>query len=136
MPFQAGEIVGGKYEIVKVIGFGISKVALTGSVLETTAPFVQTSAALGSPLYMSPEQIRASPTLDARADIWALGCVLYELLAGKAAFDAPSLMQICAMVLESKPAPLGRFTSGIALGLDLVVARCLEKDPADRFQSV
>jgi serine/threonine-protein kinase len=57
-------------------------------------------------------------------------------LAGKAAFDAPSLMQICAMILESKPAPLERFAPAIAPGLERVVARCLEKDPAARFQNV
>src|SRR5258706_5220956 len=85
--------------IIKVLDFGISKVALTGS-FDNTVPLVRTIASLGSPVYMSPEQIRASKDIDARADIWAMGCVLYELLAGRSAFDAPSLMQICAMILE------------------------------------
>ncbi len=123
-------------EIIKVVDFGISKLALTGSVIENAGPLVATMAALGSPLYMSPEQIRACPNLDTRADIWALGCVLYELLTGKAAFDAPSIMQICAMVLESNPAPIERVNPSLASELGLAVTRCLAKDPAARFQSV
>src|SRR5262245_57704100 len=121
--------------IIKVLDFGISKVALTGS-FDNTVPLVRTIAPLGSPVYMSPEQIRASKDIDARADIWAMGCVLYELLTGRSAFDAPSLMQICAMILEKDPPSLRTVNPDVNAGIDAVVKQCLEKDPALRFQTV
>jgi eukaryotic-like serine/threonine-protein kinase len=122
-------------DVVKVLDFGISKVALTGP-FDNTVPLVRTLAALGSPVYMSPEQIRASKDLDARSDIWALGCLLYELLGGVAAFDAPSIMQICAMILERNPVPLRTVNSEIDPALEAVVMRCLEKDQQQRFRTV
>jgi serine/threonine-protein kinase len=121
--------------IVKVLDFGISKVALTGS-FDNTVPLVRTIASIGSPVYMSPEQIRASRDIDARTDVWALGCVLYELLTGRSAFDAPSLMQICAMILEKDPPPLRTINPDVHPGIESLVAQCLEKDPALRFQTV
>ena len=93
-------------DIIKVLDFGISKVALTGSAFESRLPKVQTMAVMGSPLYMSPEQIRASEDVDARTDIWSLGCVLYELLTAQAAFDAPSLTAVSATILEKNPVPV------------------------------
>jgi len=120
---------------IKVLDFGISKVALTGSAFDESVPLIRTIAAVGSPLYMSPEQIRACPDVDARSDIWALGCVLYELLAGVAAFGSPSIMQICAMILERSPVPLRQLNSSVPAELETVVSRCLEKEPHARFQN-
>jgi serine/threonine-protein kinase len=85
---------------------------------------------------MSPEQVRASSDLDARSDIWSLGCVLYELLTGTAPFDRMSLMQSCAAVLEEQPAPTRDLRPAIPDTLDDVVTRCLQKDPDARFQNV
>ena len=123
-------------EIVKVLDFGISKVALTGSAFEHKMPLVQTMMPMGSPVYMSPEQIRASKDIDARTDIWSLGCVLYELLTGAAAFDAPSLTQLSATILEQSAPPLRALCPNAPLELEAIILRCLEKDPARRFHDV
>jgi serine/threonine-protein kinase len=123
-------------DIVKVLDFGISKVALTGSAFEHKMPLVQTMMPMGSPVYMSPEQIRASKDIDARTDIWSLGCVLYELLTGTAAFDAPSLTQLSATILEQSAPPLRAMCPNAPLELEAIILRCLEKDPARRFHDV
>jgi serine/threonine protein kinase len=123
-------------DIVKVLDFGISKVALTGSAFEHKMPLVETMMPMGSPVYMSPEQIRASKDIDARTDIWSLGCVLYELLTGSAAFDAPSLTQLSATILEQSAPPLRALCRNAPLELEAIILRCLEKDPARRFHDV
>jgi serine/threonine-protein kinase len=123
-------------DIVKVLDFGISKVALTGSAFEHKMPLVQTMMPMGSPVYMSPEQIRASKDIDSRTDIWSLGCVLYELLTGTAAFDAPSLTQLSATILEASAPPLRALCPNAPLELEAIIMRCLEKDPARRFHDV
>lgn len=129
---QAGHGV----DVIKVLDFGISKVALTGSAFEHRQPLVRTTMAMGSPTYMSPEQIRASVDIDARTDIWSLGCVLYELLTGRPAFDAPSLTQITASILEQEPASLRVACPSAPPGLEAVVKQCLAKHPDNRFQNV
>jgi serine/threonine-protein kinase len=123
-------------DIIKVLDFGISKVALTGSVFESTLPLVKTMMPMGSPVYMSPEQIRASSDIDPRTDIWSLGCVLFELLTGHAPFEAPSITLLTATILE-QAAPLLRTQCPEAPAeLEAVVARCLEKDPNRRYQDI
>lgn len=123
-------------DIIKVLDFGISKVAFTGSALESRHPMVRTTMAMGSPIYMSPEQIRASHDIDARTDIWSLGCVLYELLTGSPAFDAPSLTQVAAIIIEQEPPPLSLVCPLAPPELAAIVMRCLAKSPAARFQDV
>jgi serine/threonine protein kinase len=123
-------------DIIKVLDFGISKVALTGSAFESKLPLVRTMMPMGSPVYMSPEQIRASRDIDARTDIWSLGCVLFELMTGTAAFDAPSLTQLSATILEQDAPPLRELCPEAPAELEAVVARCLEKDPQRRFQNI
>jgi serine/threonine-protein kinase len=85
---------------------------------------------------MSPEQVRASSALDARSDIWSVGCVLYELLTGTAPFDRVSLMQACAAVLEDEPLAPHELNAQVPEGLSEIVMRCLRKDPNDRFEDV
>ena len=119
---------------IKVLDFGISKVALEGPKRQTQPAL--TRVAVGTPPYMSPEQVRASSDLDARADIWSVGCVLYEFLTGTAPFDRMSLMQSCAAVLEEEPVPPRDLRLPIPLELDAVVMRCLRKDPQERYQDV
>jgi serine/threonine-protein kinase len=96
----------------------------------------QTTALLGSPRYMSPEQIRNSTQVDGRADIWAMGCVLYELLAAHPAFDAPSIMELGAAILGDDPVPVRVLASHVSVELDAIVMRCLQKRPELRFQNV
>jgi hypothetical protein len=89
---------------------------------------------MGTPLYMSPEQLNASRDVDARSDIWALGAILHELVAGTPPFDFEELAQICTAVLHHEPAPIVR--PGVPSGLTSVIRRCLEKDPARRYQNL
>lgn len=123
-------------DIIKVLDFGISKVAFTGSAFESRHPLVRTTMAMGSPIYMSPEQIRASQDIDARTDIWSLGCVLYELLTGRPAFDAPSLTQVAAIIIEQEPSPLELTSPLVPPELAAIVMRCLAKSPLARFENV
>jgi len=118
--------------MIKVLDFGISKVALPRGKRD----LVRTQMALGSPVYMSPEQIRRSDQVDARSDIWAVGCVLFELLTGVTAFDEPSLLELSAAILERDPVPLQALRPDASEELEQVVLRCLNKNPDERFQNV
>jgi eukaryotic-like serine/threonine-protein kinase len=113
---------------LKVLDFGISKspVGLEGSLTAT-------QAVMGTPAYMSPEQMRSAKAVDARSDIWALGAVLYELLQGAPPFEADSFAAMCVKVAMD---PHGPLTVPLPPGLAEVVYRCLDKDPARRFQNV
>ncbi len=118
---------------VKVLDFGISKVTNASA---SDNSMTKTSAIMGSPLYMSPEQMTASRNVDARTDIWAIGVVLYELLTGRPPFSADSLPEICGLILTAAPAAVRDHSPGIPDALQTAVLRCLEKDRARRFQSV
>jgi serine/threonine protein kinase len=127
----------GSPSVIKLLDFGISKVDLTAhQVSQGSRGMAQTTALLGSPRYMSPEQIRNSTQVDGRADIWAMGCVLYELLASHPAFDAPSIMELGAAILGDDPVPVRVLASNVAPELDAIVTRCLQKRPDARFQNV
>ena len=119
--------------IVKVLDFGISKVALTGG---QPASRLTGELTLGTPCYMSPEQIRSTTSVDARSDQWSLGVVLYELLAGTEAFRADSVNAVCAAVLEREPPPLSELRPDLPPGLAEVVMKCLQKDAERRFADV
>lgn len=123
-------------DILKILDFGISKQTLRRADSGRNSALFRTITGLGSPSYMSPEQIRACPDIDGRADVWSLGCVLYELLTARHAFDAPTLMQVCAVVLERDPPALRRHAKEVPAELEAVIGRCLQKDPAHRFQTV
>ncbi len=119
--------------IIKVLDFGISKVALAGGEPPSRLTGELT---LGTPCYMSPEQIRSTASADPRSDLWSLGVVLYELLAGTEAFRASSANAVCAAVLERQPQSLLELRPEVPQGLADVVMTCLEKDPANRFEDV
>lgn len=91
---------------------------------------------MGSPRYMSPEQMRSSRDVDARTDVWALGVVLFELLTGKAVFESDSMAGLCTLVATAPAPPLRSERADAPAALETLIARCLEKDPARRVQSV
>jgi serine/threonine-protein kinase len=119
--------------VVKVVDFGISKAALSGS-SDQDGP--ASSADMGSPLYMSPEQIRSAKTVDVRSDIWSLGMVLYEALAGVPAFQSTSIPELCVSILQSTPARIDSIRQDVPPGLAAVIHRCLQKSAAQRYQDV
>jgi eukaryotic-like serine/threonine-protein kinase len=117
--------------LVKVLDFGIAK-HMSGTDLTLTS----TTDVIGSPSYMSPEQLRAARSADARSDVWGLGVVLYELLTSRLPFDATTVTELIAMVLSENPRPIHGLRADVPVGLARVIDRCLEKAPAARFPSV
>jgi serine/threonine protein kinase len=117
---------------IKVLDFGISKADRLSS-SSAKLHGTHSRAVLGSPFYMSPEQMRAARQVDARADIWALGATLYELLTGHVPFEADSLFDLALRVAQSDPRPLRELRPEVPWALEQVVFRCLEKDRDDRF---
>jgi serine/threonine-protein kinase len=117
---------------IKVLDFGISKAPATA----TDANLTRTSALMGSPSYMSPEQLVSAATVDYRADVWALGVVLYEMLTLTLPFTAQSMPELVGTILQTTPAPLSSVRQGVPVGLQAVIDRCLQKDPARRFANV
>jgi serine/threonine-protein kinase len=122
--------------LVKVLDFGISK-AISPEDSAIDAPsLTATHSLLGSPAYMSPEQIRRPKTVDARTDIWSLGSILYELLTKEAPFQADTPLALLAAVVSD---PLPRIRDrrpDIPAELEAVINKCLQKNPADRYQTV
>jgi eukaryotic-like serine/threonine-protein kinase len=126
----------GDRELVKLLDFGISKAALTGRVFGDELSDGDNACLLGTPLYMSPEQIRATDEVGHQSDIWSLGAVLYELITGRSAFVADSVAQVWNRILETRPGPLAHYCPHAPAELQVVIDRCLEKDPSRRYQNV
>jgi serine/threonine-protein kinase len=124
----------GNLDIVKVLDFGISKAPLAGKVFGGELRMTETACLMGTPLYMSPEQIRATHEVDRRSDIWSLGVVLFELLTGRTAFSGETVTQVCALVLEGPTPRLIDHCRTAPPALAAVIDRCLMKDPAQRYQ--
>jgi eukaryotic-like serine/threonine-protein kinase len=129
---------------IKLLDFGLAKLrpqlAVGGfgsGVTETaplTAPLTGAGRILGTLAYMAPEQIEGK-NADHRADIWAFGCVVYEMAAGHKTFSGMSDAGTIAAILERQPEPLSKRQPLTPLALDRLVTRCLAKDPEDRYQS-
>jgi serine/threonine protein kinase len=116
---------------IKVLDFGISKI-IDGTGHDLT----KTSALMGSPLYMSPEQMMSAKSADARADIWALGCILFEGITCQPPFIGETLPEICSRILTNPPAKLTELAPYAGPGLEAVIERCLTKKPEERFQTL
>jgi len=119
---------------IKVLDFGISKVTVPGAAPEFG--MTKTSTVMGSPLYMSPEQMSSSRDVDLRTDIWALGVILYESLTGRVPFEAETMPQLCGMILQEPPRPIHELRPDLPQGLQHAVLRCLEKNRERRFNNV
>jgi serine/threonine-protein kinase len=112
--------------LLKVLDFGISKAQSTAELSLT-----QTSSMLGTPAYMSPEQMRSARNADARSDIWSLGTVLYELVEGDTPFSADNFAELCVAVATEAPRAMTN-----APELAPILAHALAKSPDDRFPSI
>jgi serine/threonine protein kinase len=117
---------------IKVVDFGISKAVTMASGAEILHG-TSTRAIFGSPLYMAPEQMRATRDVDARADVWSLGASLYELLSGNVPFAAESLVDLAYRIANEDPPSLRATHPEIPYRLEQIVLRCLEKDRNHRF---
>ncbi len=118
---------------VKLLDFGISKLTSLGGEEPGLDPaLTHTATIMGSPSYMSPEQLKSTKEVDHRADVWSLGAVLYEAVTGKPAFRGESLPQVCAMIASEDPALPSTRRDGIPIELERTILRCLDKDPETR----
>ena len=120
----------GDPNFVKILDFGIAKVS--GSPSTKT----RTGVLLGTPAYMSPEQCRGSGAVDARADVYSLGIVLYELTTGDVPFNGDGYGQVLLAQMTEKPRPPSEINKDLPKVVEALVMKALEKDPANRFQSM
>jgi eukaryotic-like serine/threonine-protein kinase len=121
----------GGVTVIKVLDFGVSKQ------LESQNPsLTDDNQGIGSPHYMSPEQMTTPSEIDARSDIWSLGAVLYELIGGHTPFDGNTVPEVCAKVVTIEPLPLHRHAGNVPRRLEAVIMQCLEKDRDKRFADV
>jgi serine/threonine-protein kinase len=121
---------------IKVLDFGISKAVSIPGDSHHNMGLTKTATVMGSPLYMSPEQMRSTRNVDARTDIWAMGVILYELVGGRVPFEADTMPELCALILTEPPRPITLLRKGIPPQLESAIMRCLEKDPARRFANI
>jgi serine/threonine-protein kinase len=121
----------GGLAVIKVLDFGLSKVgdAATGSRAQR---LTATDALVGSPVYMSPEQIGDPRAVDARSDVWSLGVILYELLTARFPFEGNTLPQVCTLILHGRPRALSELRPDVSPALVGLIERCLSKDAARR----
>jgi TolB-like protein/Tfp pilus assembly protein PilF/tRNA A-37 threonylcarbamoyl transferase component Bud32 len=123
-----------------VTDFGIAKAISAardadGAERAVTTTFTQAGTAIGTPAYMSPEQISADPHIDHRTDLYSFGCLGYEVLAGQAPFAGHTAQHLLAAHLSAQPAPLGERRPECPPGLARLVMQCLEKEPGRRPES-
>lgn len=120
-------LAGDKLEQAKLLDFGLARD------VDTEHSITATGALLGTPAYMAPEQARQADELDARCDVFALGCILYECLAGRRTFQGPNMISVLCKIMLEEPAPLSELRPGVPNAVSELVARMLAKVPEDRL---
>jgi serine/threonine-protein kinase len=121
--------------VAKILDFGVSKVALTGRLTDVETRG-HTQGVMGSPYYMSPEQLRQPKDVDHRTDLWSLGAVLFEALTGNTAFiETDEFTELVVDILEKPHRRIDVFRRDVPVGLQNIIDRCLTKDRAARYQS-
>ena len=127
-------------QLIKILDFGISKstepVFDSAGEKKRAMQLTGGRAVLGSPPYMSPEQVRSPKTVDQRTDIWSLGVVMYELLTNSMPFGGDEINETFAQVLEKEPQPIRQLVTGVPEGLEQIVMKCLAKNRDKRFGDV
>jgi len=122
--------------LLKVLDFGLSKTTLLEDGTRDHSELAEPVRMLGSPRYMSPEQVRDARHTDARTDVWALGAILQELLTATPVFRARTRTDVLAMVLTKSPSPLTLLRPEVPAEIEHAVLRCLQKNPEHRFRNV
>jgi len=117
-------------ERTKILDFGICKVGTNDMAV------TQSGAMIGTPIYMAPEQCRGAANVDHRADIYASGCLMFEMLTGRPPFTGNSTDEVLLAHLESEPPAPSRYVAALPPAIDALLLRCLAKSPGDRYQSM
>jgi len=121
-------------DLLKILDFGVSKLR---NFAAAQSDLTEAGTLLGSPKYMAIEQLTMAGDVDERADVWSLGTILYEMLAGRPPFDGPNTSAVCMAIMRgSDPTPLSELRPELPCELDGVVARCLSRDLFTRTTSV
>ncbi|MBM4374845.1 MAG: serine/threonine protein kinase [Deltaproteobacteria bacterium] len=126
---------------LKIVDFGLSKLiepeprAASSEDFERTARLTRSGTVVGTPLYMAPEQIEGLVEVDARADVWALGAILYEMLAGAPPFLGSSYARLVMAICQRDPSPISRENSAVSVELEAVIARAMTRERDRRFAS-
>jgi len=121
---------------IKVLDFGISKLKDSDDPESADMSLTKTATVMGSPLYMSPEQMRSARDVDHRGDIWSMGVIAYELLTGETPFAAENMTELISMVLLDDPRPLRERMPSVPEAVEQAVLRCLAKKPEHRYANV
>ena len=119
--------------LLKVLDFGISK-SMMESHGSRDMSLTKTGVIIGSPLYMSPEQMRSTKDADTLSDVWALGAILFQLVTGRPPYEGETIPELCAKLFTEDAPPPSKVRAGLPPNLDAVIHRALARDPQRRFQ--